>query len=332
MQTEQVDLLASLGVDLAMLSHEEEKDRVVLPEIVKGRVVHIDADFLAYQVSADSTGQKTLEDMKHNAREIVRRIKSCAGAERVHLHLTPSTSNKGMRYEQAMLKEYQANRKNEEKPRYLNIIRNWLVKEFTGTLHETCEADDGMAAAQYTAIDLGRSNLSVICSKDKDLCMVTGLHLDWNYGYLNEVDVYGSLELVTVQSANSKSRKLKGWGHAFFWAQMLIGDTADSISGLPRITPEAARRLGLPKGGLCGPVAAYGLLCNIRSNHAALRLVAGLYRDYGNTVGFKNWRDGSAITWQEAFMSEARLLWMRRSVSDPLDADKWIKEISLETN
>ena len=163
------------GIDLGGLTPHMSAQS--FPETVKGRVVQIDADFLAYQVSYEREGEVTsLSDMQHNCSIAVEKFRSLAAAERVHLHLTPGTSDKGSRYDIAIQKEYQGNRKDKPKPRYLHIMRDWMGKNFPATLHQFCEADDGMSSEQYAAIARGEANLSIIASKDKDLDMVPGLH------------------------------------------------------------------------------------------------------------------------------------------------------------
>lgn len=348
------------GVDLDGLAHEAEG--IVFPSPTPGRVVHIDADFLAYEVSyerlEDGEG-KSLEDMKHNANVAIETLRLLSGAERVHLHLTPSTSNKGGRYSIALLKQYQGNRVDKPKPRYLNHIRNWLVTEHTGTLHQFCEADDGMSSSQYAAIAEGNKHLSIIASKDKDLAMVPGLHLDWSMGNIIDTEDFGSIWLHerVSQSSGTVTKQLKGFGQSFFWAQMLMGDTADNISGLPKVPTAIANVVSptkavtdafavinsnMPDGHKrkaqlvldkrppiqCGPVMTYNLLKDVKTNKQAFLAVKAMYRLYGEQIGFTHWETGEPVPWNKAFCSEAQLLWMRRNKEDPMDVFHWFKEIT----
>lgn len=338
------------GIDLAGLAHEAET--VELPPMVPGRTVHIDADFLAYQVtaeSADGSSDKTYEDMQHNAEVAVEALRGLAAAEHVHLHLTPSTSNKGGRYDQALLKPYQGNREDKIKPRYLGIMREWLVKRYTGTLHQFCEADDGMSSSQYAAIKRGERHLSIIASKDKDLRMVPGLQLDWDTGTITDTeDDFGYVELVERKTSGGATvKQLKGYGQKFFWAQMLIGDTADNISGLPAIpghvmnfikptqatqkaadtiaafhddeekVAKARRVLAERKDGPCGPVTAILILDMMTDARTAFHTTKGLYKRYGETTGFRHHATGEPVPWGQAFASEGKLLWMREHSNDP---------------
>ena len=163
------------GIDLAGLAHTSPAQ---YPDVVKRRVAHIDADFLAYQTSYEKEDDpKTWEDMKHKAEIAAKHIQSMCGAEYLHLHLTPATSNKGGRFDQAIQKPYQGNRVDKPKPRYLHMMREWFAQRFPATLHQHCEADDGMSSAQYAAIREGNQGLSIIATKDKDLNMVPGLQI-----------------------------------------------------------------------------------------------------------------------------------------------------------
>ena len=335
--------------DLDGLAHDAET--VEYPPQVAGRTVHIDADFLAYQVtaeSADGTSDKTYEDMQHNAEVAVETLRGLAAAQHVHLHLTPSTSNKGGRYDLALLKEYQGNREDKPKPRYLGIMREWLAKRYPGTLHQFCEADDGMSSAQYAAIERGEKNLSIIASKDKDLRMVPGLQLNWDTGAIHDTgdDDFGYVELVQRTTPSGTTNLLKGYGQKFFWAQMLIGDAADNISGLPAIPgyvmnfikpikatikarailedetasdekrAKAEAVLAERKDGLCGPATAILVLDMLENEGTAFMTIKGLYKRYGESTGFVHYKTGDPVPWGKAFASEGQLLWMRKNPTD----------------
>lgn len=349
------------ALDLTGLAHED----VEYPSAVAGRTVQIDADFLAYHVSYEKEGDpKSTDDMKHNAEVEVEHIRKMAGAEKVFMHLTPFTSDKGGRFNQAILKPYQGNRTDKEKPRMLHVMRDWLSKRYPGALWDNCEADDGMSSFQYAAIANGDRHLSIIASKDKDLDMVPGLHMVWDTGQIIDTassanDDFGWVELATTGTGTTK--KLKGYGYKWFWAQMLIGDSADNISGIPalpgnivnHIDPTAAVRAALQviasnvaggevnekalakaratiasrKPKKCGPATAIKLLDMMHDNRQAFRAVKGIYESYGQQIGFVDY-DGNPIDWQRVFVSEAQLLWMRRKHDDAYDVVHWFKEIA----
>lgn len=314
------------GVDVSSLSHV--KVAKVIP-IVPGRVAHIDGDFLAYMVAYDDS--KSIEDMRHNCDKLAEKLRLMSGSEHVTIHLTPKESNKGGRYETALLREYQGARKGKPKPKYLHLIRAHMADTMNGIQHVTCEADDGMAMAQYAAIAKGERNLSIIITKDKDLCMVPGLQLDWDTGEITDTtDDFGDIRLADDKVA----KKIRGRGWKMFWAQMLTGDTADNISGLPMCCDLQY----LPRGKYknCGPVLAYEILKPLKTNKEAFETVRGLFNAYHEASCVKdsdvkplvNWRDGTPLTAGQALISEAKLLWMRRK-DDPDDVIQWLKETCL---
>lgn len=333
------NVLGDLGIDCSVL-HDGYEAQQYIP-VVPGRVAHMDGDFFAYQVSYDE--ERTWDTIKHNLDITIETFRLLCGAEHAELHLTGSGGTKGGRYEQAMLKPYQEQRKEKPKPSRLEDVRLYMKEHYGAHYWMDREADDGMAMAQTAALDRGEGNLSVIVSKDKDLRIVQGIHLDFDSMTLHTVHGYGELYL-----EQGSALKLKGWGPAFFWAQMLMGDPADNISGLPlvhaprlnHICPTAATekqaakaRLGDEKAQAqllarkpkqCGPRMAYDLLNGVSSDIEAWRLVADLYREHGQAKGFVNYRTGESITWQDACASEARLLWMRTdAAADPDDWRNW---------
>lgn len=317
------------GVNLDDLVHEATG--LAPPPLVEGRVVHIDADFLAYQVSATPVGEdRSLEDMRRKHDLAVERIRLMAGAETAVLHLTPKQEDeelaKGGRYLAAIQKEYQGNRKNKEKPKMLHVMRNWMHEYRDAIMHYDIEADDGMTIAQYEAIKRGEGDLSIIASADKDLTMVPGLLINWDDYIITDTRESPTGDFGWIMLDTSKTtKKIRGRGTKFFWAQMLMGDTADNIQGLPKVY-DPRFLPGKPKA--CGPVMAYDILMDVKSDKEAFELVRDLYEQCGEGQGFFHWKDGSPQEYGDVFMSEAQLLWMRRE-PDIDDALNWLQETCL---
>lgn len=329
MDAEQLKQL--FGVDANKLT-SHALDEPDYPDTVPGRVLHIDGDFLAYQVSADDT--KSLDSMMHNHDVAVETLRLLAGAEDTVSHLTASHGDKGGRYDQAIQREYQGNRKNKVKPRHLHTIKSWMHMKRNAISHANQEADDGLAQAVWND-----PKNAVLTSKDKDLRMCQGLHLDWDDGRLIKVDGFGSVELDRSKS----SPKVVGYGNAFFWAQMLMGDPADNIQGLPKVGGDLLNEVAPTKAitkaletlkdskatkkaklkaketldkrspKACGPVLVADLMDRVNTDKDAFEMVKSLYAVYGEQVGFTHWNTGEDVPWQKVFVSEAKLLWMRRS-------------------
>lgn len=334
------------------------------PATVPGRVCHVDGDFLAYQCSYEKPEEpKEFDDMKHNVKTIVETLIKMAGASTALIHLTPKESDKGGRYKIALLSEYQANRKDRTNtPRFLHVLREWMHNELGAVLHYDKEADDGMSIAQQAAIDSGQRNLSIIATKDKDLNMVPGLHVNWSTGEIVDVDGFGWIDIeekTSISPATGKhttSKKLVGFGTAFFWAQVLMGDKVDNISGLPMVPPKVLNAIDPTQAILkaqeklakdpthapslkvladrtakeIGPVMLMKLLGHVRDDKTAFEVCRALYKEYDEWAPkFMHWDRENGIRyvpWQDAFISEMKLLWMRRynKQDDVLD---WLGQV-----
>ena len=262
-----------------------------------------------------------------------------AGAESYMLHLTASWGDKGKRADIAIQKPYQEHRKGKPKPKYLSFTKNWMHTARKGIMHEDQEADDGLCQALHNAKD---KDLAVITSKDKDLCMCTGWQMDWETGDLEYVNGFGYINL----DASGLAKKITGKGTKFFWAQMLMGDVADNIAGLPVLlgkhmnkykptkaiikarevlgdfnatdiqTKKAIQVLEERKNSTCGAVTAYNILKDTPNDLEAARIVQQLYKDVGEQLGYKHHKTGEDVDYLDVFFSEAKLLWMRRKPSE----------------
>lgn len=333
------------------------------PKMVKGRVCHIDADFTAYIVACDTVaelrGEKPMRDMgtkRAQVKDFAEMITRYAGAEKYVLHITPSASNKGGRADQVVQLEYQATRAGKEAPKDLHAIRGYMGENLPSVVHMDQEADDGLAQANYNAED---RKLSVIASKDKDLRMVPGLHLDMDKYELVDVP-HGDYGYIEVDDTKS-SKKVVGYGPAFFFAQCIKGDAADNIKGLPLLPTRQAMKIkptqafikdrdkylalkgtGTPaeeaaKDKLlitlnappraCGEVAAYNCLKDVTNVKDAFQLVKALFENLEkeHDYAYYHWRTTEQVTAGKAMVGDMQALWMRRN-KNPNDVLNWLRE------
>jgi hypothetical protein len=309
-------------MDLSNLVLPDQTGEDKYPPPVPGRVAHIDADFMSYQVSAESKDEldgvkprKTIADMKFNCKSGLTHLMKLTGATSYVAHITPSGSNKGERDDIALTKEYQGNRKGREKPEHLNLIRAYIGEVLPSAVHLDQEADDGMTQANYAALAAGCPELSVIVSKDKDLRMAPGLH--WCFDDEVVVDVDDPFGSIWVDRSKS-SPKVLGWGTKFFWAQLLMGDTADHIQGLPNTLNTKDKIVKV------GAISAHDYLSECTTNWQCLRVCMFLWS--GSSHDWHDYRNGRVTTWQEHMISDMKLLWMRRT-SDQDDVLEWLKTI-----
>lgn len=178
-----------------------------------------------------------------------------------------SSSDRSVNYRYSVDVNYKAHRP--PKPPALKPLRNEAMKKLTHIEEtDTGEADDKLGLLQ--------TKDTVICSIDKDLLMIPGMHYNMSTRKVIKVDEFGSLEL-------SKDRKsLKGTGYIWFCAQMLTGDRVDNIPGLPKY----------------GPVKAYNALSSRKTKEGAWNRVRRLYALSGCS--------------EEYLQQQRQLLWILR--------------------
>lgn len=271
-------------MDFTDIANEVGAANAIEPQgvpVVKGRRVHIDADMLAYQCGGnDETDVATSRRILKSKIDL---FKDAAGAEGVLLHLTASGSTKGDRAVIAYTKPYQGQRKG-NRPKNWQYLRDYMADGVAGPVKQWYdrEADDGFGFISANC------PLDVIATRDKDMRMLPGLHLNW--------DTY---ELVSVPAdvfATEACGKL--YGHKWFWTQMLWGDSADNIPGLPK-HPD------FPRG--VGEVAAAKLLAFADDDASAAQAVAQAYKAHWGGE------------WADRYVEQASLLWIRRTQQAPVE-------------
>jgi len=218
--------------DIMKLAYEGLNTPIVstAPKMVPGRVLHADADIFSYKAC---NLEETYAENVSNLKELITAWRVLAGAEFIVLHLT--MGRKGGREQIAQVKKYQGNRSktNEDKSQRVLDLRMWMA-EFSNINVRSDpqyeqEADDSMCQAMYRSIQFGQDD--VLFSPDKDLWMVPGKHLNKDTFEIEEFPLgYG--ETGTVLDSNGK-KKVVGKGTSWFWHQLLMGDSADNIPGLP---------------------------------------------------------------------------------------------------
>lgn len=253
----------------------------LVPVVVPGRVLLVDGDYLAYYCAGNDECEQGRA--RQNAIGRIESMKAAAGCERVVVHLTSPGSDKGGRYIIATVKPYQGKRGNGH-PKNWAYLREWMEgykgELFTTKTWGTREADDGLA---YHAAVLGVDK-AVIATADKDLRMVPAWHLSWREYTMTRLDQ----EFAVVGDDG------KLYGHKWFWMQVLQGDGADDIPGLPKYVDAAG------KVKLMGEKTAEKFLAQATNNKEAITVVAALYRTF--------YKEG----WPERLVEQMALLWMRR--------------------
>lgn len=255
-----------------------------------GRVLILDGDGPCYAATFDSKKIDTaFRKFKSNVYEKMFLCK----ADTARVHITPKGCLKNNRGMLLAEKPYQANRFNKQKPPLLEVLRSALATHFDE--HSdiqifpqfAVEADDAMVQDMYTV-----SN-AVLHSDDKDLQIAPGFHYNKYNGRVETIN--GRFGHIGMYTGNS-SPKIIGRGTKFFWAQLLMGDTADNVKGLRHDS----------SGKLVGTTAAFKYLHHLTTEDAVANAVITQYRNVGQNL-----------------LAEAECLWLTRCAGDTAASYIW---------
>ena len=213
---------------------------------------------------------------KNMLQTIIKRMEKEYGQVTTELYLT-SSDKSNYRFNVARTQVYKGNRK-QPKPVHYDDIREYYISKHGARVIRGKEADDQMGIDQCTS----RED-SIICTIDKDLDMIPGLHYNFVTDSIYETTDPGDLKLV------SGKRKLIGGGLKFFYAQMLMGDSADNIPGIPGY----------------GPVKVYDILEDCDTEEEMLQEVHKVYK-----------KKLPADKYLSRLLEVADLLWIQRQENE----------------
>lgn len=145
---------------------------------------------------------------------VIEKIKFHSGCSEYTVFLTGKGN---YREKVAVTNKYKGNRDGTLKPFYYEEIRAYLVNRHNAIIVDGMEADDALGLAQ--------GEDTILCSKDKDLDTIPGLHFNWD-----KIDQ--GIYTVTEDQAN-----------AFFYKQVLMGDSTDNIVSIHGLGPKTADKL-----------------------------------------------------------------------------------------
>lgn len=247
----------------------------------------IDGDILLYEIGfAAEAGWKgdgvpPFEYVEEILLERIQHIIRNSEATDCIVFLTGKTN---FRTEVAKLRPYKE--RPSHKPFHYYNIKAYLKANFDCRWEEGLEADDLMSIYQAGSND---PNSTIICTRDKDLRQVPGWHFGWELGNQPQfgphlVDEMGKIELIRKPN----SVKLTGYGTMFFYAQLLLGDSVDTVPGLPKM----------------GAVKAFKTLDGSATLEEAFNRVVEAYKaSYGDD-------------WKAQLEEQGQLLWMVRSTDE----------------
>lgn len=170
----------------------------------------IDGDIVAYRCAASCEEDDSPGLAMWRCNDLIERILERVSATGYTVYLSG-----GENFRKEIDSNYKANRKDKPKPKWLQACREYLVVEWNASVTDGYEADDALAAAQ--------TDSTFICSLDKDLLQVPGMHYNW----VKDEEYY-----ITPHQ-----------GLYNFWTQTLVGDVADNITGIRGLGPKKTAKL-----------------------------------------------------------------------------------------
>ena len=174
---------------------------------MKEKIALIDGDSLIYYEMGKPTLEEALQSLDGRLYQMFEQTEATKYAGFL-------TSGKCFRYAAAKTKPYKGNRKKGDKPIIFPAIKEYLKQEWNFTSVPELEADD-LVSVYHDPLK------TVICSPDKDVL----------YQNVGEHYNYGKAEKVLC---------MDGYDIQFLWTQMLMGDSTDGITGIPKVGPKTA--------------------------------------------------------------------------------------------
>lgn len=169
----------------------------------------VDGDIVAYRSAASAEKEPESNIALIRAHRTLQDIASVTGANEVRVFLSGSTN-----FRKEIYPLYKANRDELKRPQYLQAVRECLVLEWGAEVTDGYEADDALGVEQ--------GEDTIICTIDKDLAQVPGLHYNFVNGEFSAVD------------------EIEGWRS--FYKQLVLGDRGDNVPGY-----DGKMRLKFPK-------------------------------------------------------------------------------------
>jgi 5'-3' exonuclease len=197
-------------------------------------------------------------------------------------------------YRKLLFPEYKMNRHGDNKPqRYLSNfvpgLRSLAVLEGMAVPSHFCEADDLIRIWAEEARRAGQDY--VICSIDKDLQCIPGLHYVMHY-----IEEKKGPLIVTEDAARR-----------FYYCQLIMGDSTDNIPGVPRV----------------GPVKAKAMIDKCVTEEEMQEAVVNAY-----ITAYPPHVHGDSL-WFEQFLLNGKLIHIQTHWNDYFECHKWpiVKEL-----
>lgn len=183
-------------------------------------IVLIDGDILIFKLAFRHQHKfefgvvtDDLNVVKEDMDKFISSIVKATGADDYQVCLTSWTN-----FRKKLKESYKIHRKDQEKPKLLPALRNYLIEAHQAFSWKNIEADDMMGI-----LSTREPGKYIIASTDKDLNQIPGKHYSWTKDESYEISPYE--------------------GYKFFYSQILTGDRADGYTGVKGIGVKRAAKL-----------------------------------------------------------------------------------------
>lgn len=222
------------------------------------------------------------------------------------------------RYDVAQIQAYKGTRKG--KPVRFAEIREYVLNKYKDKVIvvDGIEGDDvvsTLAHKSFLHFNKTGEHLYTLAYVDKDLKMCICPYI--NYNKIED----GVLQVTPLEAAYS------------FCRQMLMGDSTDTIPGLPGLTAEICKKYGIKKTRGLGEKSADNLLTPCDAIPELFGRVVEAYRSYygDDEFEFESYRGEKSIrTWFNMLDENCQLLFMRREHFVPFDLAGTLTKLGIE--
>jgi len=155
----------------------------------------------------------------HNVKSMIGDVTSNLNSDDVVIHLSGGTN---FREGIAVTKPYKGHRDKKHRPEHGPAIKEYMERHWPVIWSDNEEADDTIGYNHYKMWEEDQYS-SIVCTTDKDLDMIPGLHYN-----------------LTSQSKYYVEPEDADW---VFYVQLLTGDSTDNIPGCPGIGAVKAKKV-----------------------------------------------------------------------------------------
>lgn len=206
----------------------------------------IDFDIVAFSMAA-SAENDPVEVAYMRIDQMIHSILDTTGANTYRGFLSG-----GSNFRHEIYPEYKANRKDMVDPRWRNACKEYLVREWAAEVTDGYEADDALGINQAKCLyPQPGEDSTIICTIDKDLDMIPGMHYSWPIVRKGSIVREGKIYEVSERE-----------GLISFYKSLLVGDRTDNIFGVDGI----------------GPMKASKMIDNLETEEEMFERVAELYQ------------------------------------------------------